>query len=185
MQIDRILFPVTTLGPGNRLGIWTIGCPHRCFNCSNPELWNDDAEKDISLSELVSVFKDKKSTTDGVTITGGEPFYQVEELFLLLGILRQLEYSDILVYTGYKYEFIKETFAHVLEQIDVLVDGLYDDSLNNDVGQKGSANQRCIILNSELIDKYNDFDTKKRSRQNFVANGKIISVGIPTKCIYK
>ena len=58
-------------------------------------------------------------------------------------------------------------------------------SLNNDVGQKGSANQRCIILNSELIDKYNDFDTKKRSRQNFVANGKIISVGIPTKCIYK
>lgn len=56
---------------------------------------------------------------------------------------------------------------------------------SNDVGQKGSANQRCIILNSELIDKYNDFDTKKRSRQNFVANGKIISVGIPTKCIYK
>lgn len=64
MQIDRILFPVTTLGPGNRLGIWTIGCPHRCFNCSNPELWNDDAEKDISLSELVSVFKDKNGNVN-------------------------------------------------------------------------------------------------------------------------
>ena len=95
-------------------------------------------------------------------------------------MLRHLGYED-----WYKYEFIKDKFHQIIDCIDVLVDGLYDDSLNNDVGQKGSANQRCIILNSELIDKYNDFDTKKRSRQNFVANGKIISVGIPTKCIYK
>ena len=95
-------------------------------------------------------------------------------------MLRHLEYED-----WYKYEFIKDKFRQIIDCIDVLVDGLYDDSLNNDVGQKGSANQRCIILNSELIDKYNDFDTKKRRRQNFVANGKIISVGIPTKCIYK
>lgn len=95
-------------------------------------------------------------------------------------MLRHLEYED-----WYKYEFIKDKFRQIIDCIDVLVDRLYDDSLNNNVGQKGSANQRCIILNSELIDKYNDFDTKKRRRQNFVANGKIISVCIPTKCIYK
>ena len=185
MQIDRILFPVTTLGPGNRLGIQTIGCPHRCFNCSNPELWNDDVQKDISLSNLRTVFQDNKLLIDGVTITGGEPFHQPDELYSLIKMLRHLEYEDILVYTGYKYEFIKDKFHKIIDCIDVLVDGLYDDSLNDNIGQKGSSNQRCIVLNSKFEEKYKEFDTQIRKRQNFVANGKIISVGIPTKCSYQ
>ena len=73
----------------------------------------------------------------------------------------------------------------MIDCIDVLVDGLYDDSLNNNVGQKGSSNQRCIVPNSKFEEKYKEFDTKIRKSQNFVANEKIISVGIPTKCIYK
>ena len=36
--------------------------------------------------------------------------------------------------------------------------------------------------NSKFEEKYKEFDTKIRKRQNFVANGRIISVGIPTKC---
>lgn len=38
MQIDRLLYPVHSLGPGNRLVIWVRGCKKRCFNCANPEL---------------------------------------------------------------------------------------------------------------------------------------------------
>ena len=95
-------------------------------------------------------------------------------------MLRHLEYED-----WYKYEFIKDKFHQITDCIDVLVDGLYDDSLNNNVGQKGSSNQRCIVPNSKFEEKYKEFDTKIRKSQNFVANEKIISVGIPTKCIYK
>ncbi|MDD6914748.1 MAG: 4Fe-4S cluster-binding domain-containing protein, partial [Eubacteriales bacterium] len=54
----RVLFPITTLGPGNRIGIWTIGCPHKCYNCSNPELWDANVNKDINVSDLVSSLSD-------------------------------------------------------------------------------------------------------------------------------
>ena len=47
-------------------------------------------------------------------------------------MLRHLEYED-----WYKYEFIKDKFHKIIDCIDVLVDGLYDDSLNDNVGQKG------------------------------------------------
>lgn len=179
MQIDRILFPVTTLGPGNRLVIWTIGCPHRCYNCSNPELWEENKHKDILLESISIPLKEKVGLADGVTITGGEPFYQPAELYLLIKMLRQLGYYDILVYTGYDYAYIKERFPHILSQIDVLVDGRYEDNLNNNIGLKGSLNQECIIMNSKLKSKYCDFNIKLRERQNFVSNDKIISVGIP------
>lgn len=179
MQIDRILYPITTLGPGNRLGIWTIGCPHTCPKCSNPELWAKDETKDIPLSELATLFKKNVEIADGVTITGGEPFYQPDELYSLVYMLKKYKYSDVLVYSGYKYEILVSEYPHIMKYIDVLIDGRYEDTLNNNLGQKGSSNQRCIVLNANVQGKYNDFDIKLRERQNFVSNGKIISVGIP------
>lgn len=179
MQIDRILFPITTLGPGNRLGIWTIGCPHSCPHCSNPELWANDDAKDIPLSQLEVFLKEKVGLVDGVTITGGEPFYQSNELYSLVCMLKKHNYTDILVYSGYKYEELANKFPHILQYVDVLVDGKYLDVLNNNIGHKGSSNQRCIVLNEKLQIKYSDFNEKVRERQNFISNGKIISVGIP------
>lgn len=181
MQIDRILFPVTTLGPGKRIGIWTIGCPHHCYNCSNPELWEKDETKDFPLSKLADLIENKVKYVDGITITGGEPFYQADELYSLVSMLKKFAYTDVLVYSGYNYEFLESKFPHILKHIDVLVDGRYEDKLNNNLGQKGSTNQKCIVLNNKIQSKYNDFNVKIRQRQNFVSNGKIISVGIPLK----
>ena len=39
IYIDRIYAPVTTLGPGKRIALWTSGCSKRCEGCANPELW--------------------------------------------------------------------------------------------------------------------------------------------------
>ena len=75
MQIDRLLFPITTLGPGNRLVIWTIGCSKHCFNCANPELWEKNPKKEIDIYELVKIIKQSvgTQTIEGITITGGDP----------------------------------------------------------------------------------------------------------------
>ena len=45
MYLDRILYPVTSLGPGKRLCIWVSGCNARCEGCANPELWTQRPEQ--------------------------------------------------------------------------------------------------------------------------------------------
>lgn len=47
MFVDRIYFPVTTLGPGERVVVWTCGCTKRCPGCANPELWETRPEAAI------------------------------------------------------------------------------------------------------------------------------------------
>lgn len=181
MQIDRVLYPVTTLGPGKRIGIWTIGCPHRCYNCSNPELWETDQNKEVKVENLMLSLSQYTSVADGVTITGGDPFFQPDELYHLLNELRNCGFTDILVYTGYKIADLSKKYSDILNLIDVIIDGPYIDSQNNNIGLKGSVNQKIYILNTKLKETYKDINIQKRRRQNFVSNGKIISVGIPTK----
>lgn len=181
MQIDRILFPITTLGPGKRIGIWTVGCPRQCYKCSNPELWNPDESKNIEISQLVLCISKYKANADGITITGGEPFYQATELLYLIKSLKILGFNDVLVYSGYKYAYIKEKFPDILSVIDVLIDGEYIDELNDNKSIRGSSNQHIIIQNSNLRVKYKDAAFAARERQNFICNDKIISVGIPFK----
>lgn len=179
MQIDRVLYPIMTLGPGKRIGIWTIGCPHHCAKCSNPELWETDKSRDIEVSKLILHISQYKEHAAGVTITGGDPFWQPDELFVLLKGLRKLGLKDILVYTGYRYEEIKEKYSNILSLIDVLIDEPYIDKLNNNIGIMGSSNQNIILLNNDLLEKYEKMAIEERKRQNFIYHGKIISVGIP------
>ena len=75
MEIDRILFPIQSLGPGNRLVIWTVGCSKHCFNCSNEELWEHDDKRNISPDELFELILKSIDVgqIDGITFTGGDP----------------------------------------------------------------------------------------------------------------
>ena len=181
MQIDRALFPITTLGPNKRLGIWTVGCPHKCYNCSNPELWDADESKEVKVADIVTRILPYKDRIEGVTITGGDPFFQADELYELLVLLRKSGFKDILVYTGYSINELRGRYKNILLLIDVLIDGPYIDSLNHNVGIMGSSNQHIHILNPSLKDAYENLSICMRERQNFVHNGEIMSVGIPNK----
>ena len=70
-----------------------MGCPHKCYHCSNPELWASDESKNIAVSDLISKLYDYKNKADGVTITGGDPFFQAEELYELLKGLNNSQVS--------------------------------------------------------------------------------------------
>ncbi|WP_461325238.1 4Fe-4S cluster-binding domain-containing protein [Bradyrhizobium diazoefficiens] len=45
ISVSRIHFPVTTLGPGRRLGIWFQGCSIRCPGCISMDTWMEGAGK--------------------------------------------------------------------------------------------------------------------------------------------
>ena len=128
MYIARILFPVKVLGPGNRIGIWFDGCNHKCKGCSNPELWEQQEIYKTDKNTVMDLIKPivEKGTIDGFTLTGGDPFLQPEALEELLPLLTDIS-SDILCYTGFNYEELKDSDGHILKNIAVLIDGKYID----------------------------------------------------------
>lgn len=180
MYIARILYPVKTLGPGNRIGIWFAGCNHHCKGCSNPELWEQNEEYQTNLQQILRLVHSiaDQHQVDGFTITGGDPFEQPESLEQLLSELYQIS-DDILVYTGFEFEAIKEQHTTILDYIAVLIDGLYIEELNEEEALRGSTNQRIIILNERYTELYGQcFATSKGKVQNFITPTGVISVGI-------
>ena len=187
MQIARIYYPVKTLGPGNRIGIWTVGCQQRCYRCSNPELWDADPVKDVDLTTIQNTFLRVKADNriDGITISGGEPFLCPEELCRLVIFLKRNVSEDILIYTGYTIDNLYGSenpyIITILENIAVLIDGPYVEDLNDDLGLRGSSNQRIIFLNSKYEGKYENTSSDKRLVQNVHYKGGFVSFGIPLK----
>lgn len=178
MYVARILYPIEVLGPGKRVGIWFCGCPHKCDGCSNPELWSQDEAKNISLETLLDLIRRivEVNQVDGFTITGGEPFFQHEDLELLLRKLSEWS-QDILVFSGYHKEQI-EKFS-TLKNVAVLIDGPYLKERNFGLALRGSDNQRIHILKPEFEKAYKAYLSADRSKiQNFLEGNSVISVGI-------
>ena len=178
MYIARILYPVHVLGPGNRVGIWFAGCPHGCEGCANPELWEQKETQNISMDTFLDLIEriGKENKIDGFTITGGEPFFQHEDLTRVLKELTKWS-TDILVFSGFYREEL-EKFAS-LDNIAVLVDGPYQKELNYGLTLRGSINQTVHILMQKYEDNYKEYLLKEYSEiQNFVERESVISVGI-------
>lgn len=177
MYVARVLYPVEVLGPGKRVGIWFCGCPRRCKGCSNPELWEFQERYRTTPETIFEMVKAvlKEHTIDGFTITGGDPFYQADDLIELLDLLKEIS-DDIIVYTGYNREEIK---PDDLKNISVLIDGEYIEELNDNSLLKGSSNQEVYILDDTKSDKYRTyFNTESNKVQNFFTSDGVVSVGI-------
>lgn len=183
MNLARILFPVKTLGVGDRIGLWICGCSHGCRGCSNPELWQPQEKYRISVENVLKLVRSiaESRRVDGFTITGGDPMEQPEELSELLPELRKIS-SDILVYTGYTLEQLQEMkspfVAKVLQNTAVLIDGLYIEERNNGCPLRGSDNQRVIFLDESVRASYEEYMCGGNAVQNFTCGNSVISVGI-------
>lgn len=85
---------------------------------------------------------------NGVTFTGGDPFYQVEGFVELAKRVKELG-KNIWCYTGFTYEELTADaqFKPLLDMIDVLVDGPFEEKLKNErLPFRGSSNQKIIEL---------------------------------------
>ena len=165
------------------MGIWTIGCKRKCKNCSNPELWAENLDKDIPVKTITGIIEKYKDKTDGVTITGGEPFLQPDELLSLVEEIRKIGITDILIYTGFSFEELCENplTKKIVDLLGAIVDGEYIDELNDNRGIKGSSNQRLFVIDKSLSERYKDFESAKRQSEVINNGGKIWSIGIPLK----
>jgi len=145
LQLSRVHFPVTTLGPGQRLGIWFQGCSIRCSGCISADTWGPGRTVvDVaSLLEQVAPWLDQ---ADGITISGGEPFDQFDALLQMLVGLRQRTAADILVYSGHPLEKLQPMLDQARDLIDAVISDPYIEQADQSLALRGSDNQRLTLL---------------------------------------
>ena len=114
-------------GVGVRLVIFFQGCPHHCMECHNPDTWDPDGGDESDTDEIIEIIKNTRYI-DGITLSGGDPLFQSDELINLLDGIKALGIKDVLVYTGYKFEEIEREgglFKKAIELCGVIIDGEY------------------------------------------------------------
>ena len=184
MALSRVLFPVTTLGPGRRVGVWFQGCSIRCPGCISVDTW-PAGEPSVAVGDLLDTLGSWLASADGVTVTGGEPFDQPVALAALLAGLRARFEGDILVYSGYPIEAL----AGPLERMGGLIDVLISDPFERDAGDRlalrGSDNQRLHRLTPLARARFAGFDAPAAASRSLDlmmdAAGRFWLAGIPRR----
>lgn len=146
-------------GDGFRLVMFTQGCPHHCKGCHNPETWNCNLGYEYTVEEIAKFlllkYRGAKQYYSGITISGGDPLYQEEELRNLLSILKQEEPGlDIWIYTGYETEEVFTQFISIVDYVDVFVTGKFIEK-ERDISCRfrGSRNQEIVMVKNKLVEK--------------------------------
>lgn len=147
-------------GPGCRAVVWVQGCKRECPGCFNPASWSFERNQLIAVDELAEQIL-SNPRNEGVTFSGGEPFWQASALTQLAKRLKAAGFN-VMSFTGFTLQELQSDDAPVgakdlLEQLDILVDGPYVESLaiNSPESLVSSRNQRVHVFNPALENKLN------------------------------
>ena len=144
-------------GPGVRASIFVSGCKFNCKGCFNKEA-QDFNYGNIYTKEVENKFMEYvlDDNVKGISILGGEPLMQTidNSLLNLLKRIKKETNKEIWMWTGFIYEtaILDKKRKEILNYVDVLVDGQFDESkkvLN--LKFRGSTNQRIIDLNKTRL----------------------------------
>ena len=185
VAISRLHFPVTTLGPGRRVGIWFQGCSIRCAGCISVDTW-PTGHGVTEVGRVLDAVSPWLAEADGITVSGGEPFDQPDALRQLLLGLRSLTRVTTLVYSGYPFEKLTSWLEHNPGLIDALISDPYDHSAAQTLALRGSDNQRLHLLTQAGITAFSSFDRHVtpddlRLDAMFDADGTVWFAGVPAR----
>ena len=193
IAINKAHFPVTVLGPGQRIGIWLQGCSIHCKNCISQDTWARDPGRETTVARLMSWCREIQANTgqiDGITLSGGEPFDQPQALAALLKALHAWRSDlgsdfDILCYSGYPYATLQKRHPAILQLLDALIPEPYADTLPMTQLWRGSSNQRLVPLSPRGHAVYGPHldtpaDAGKRM-QACVDGDRVWYIGIPER----
>lgn len=136
-------------GEGLRYSIYFAGCTHACKGCHNKESWCPDNGTLITEEYLDKIINEINSNPilDGITLSGGDPLYNPEEMLEVVKYLKEKTEMNIWLYTGYTIEELRKDNKRmaVLEYVDIIVDGKFVQELYDPLLKfRGSSNQRII-----------------------------------------
>jgi anaerobic ribonucleoside-triphosphate reductase activating protein len=133
-------------GPGSRFVAWFQGCALACKGCWNKEMWsfknNQLLHKEQLLEHILAA-----PNIQGVTLLGGEPIHQADNLWWLMSQIRARSNLTLFLFTGYKIDELEALghFSKIQEFCDMVAVGRFEENRRN-INQQwiGSDNQQVI-----------------------------------------
>ena len=156
MRIAGLIQDSIVDGPGIRFVVFAQGCKSCCEGCHNPETWNPNGGREMPVNEIIEEML-SNPLTDGLTLSGGEPFEQAADCASLAVVARE-KGLNVWVFTGWTFEKllnkakIEPKIRKLLNQTDVLIDGRYIKA-EHTLSSKwcGSKNQRVLDIRKSLV----------------------------------
>lgn len=189
INISRLHYPVTVLGPGTRAGIWVQGCTIGCPGCVSRDTWNPHGGKNLAIGEVLAWLTQACTTgpVDGITISGGEPTEQAESLHLLVQGIHELRADrvfsgDILCFTGLDENSFHERCSWARDSIDAIITEPFRITEPTALLWRGSHNQRLVPLTTRgrlIYRQYVEATASTPQMQFSVTDGQVWMVGIP------
>lgn len=147
-------------GPGRRAVVWVQGCQRECGGCFNPASWSFEINQLISVEELANKIL-SNSNNEGITFSGGEPFWQAPALTDLAKRLKAAG-LNVMSFSGFTLGELQSNDAPIgakelLSELDILIDGpfLESQAINSPESLVSSRNQQVRVFNPAFQDKLN------------------------------
>lgn len=154
IRLSGIAYESLVNGPGMRRVFFSQGCIHNCKGCFNPDTHDFNGGEERNMDELINDVKNNPMI-EGITFSGGDPFERAEEFAYMAKEFKAMG-LNIWVYTGYTFEQIidnldkRQGFKELIKNIDVLIDGRFEEDKTGEYRYKGSSNQRIIDIKRSL-----------------------------------
>lgn len=169
MKYHNILHDDMRNGEGLRVVLFVSGCEHHCFNCQNPQTWDDNSGVEFDLAAKEEIFEQlSKDYISGITFSGGDPLYRINlhDMYeLITEIKNEFPTKNIWIYTGFTWEdivsdeYVIDTEEYttmrqaIVSMTDVLVDGEYVEQFADvNYPWAGSSNQMVINVQESLAE---------------------------------
>jgi anaerobic ribonucleoside-triphosphate reductase activating protein len=137
-------------GPGLRSVVWVQGCSLRCQGCFNPETHPFSGGTWRSVRRLAEELA--SASTNGLTLSGGEPTDQLATATELLQLYHELCGRTVVLYSGRDLDEIRmlDGGNRLLRAVDAAILGRYQAMLPETGNPWGSSNQRLHLLTGRL-----------------------------------
>jgi anaerobic ribonucleoside-triphosphate reductase activating protein len=185
IRLHNIILHTKVLGPGNRAAIWFQGCNRFCKGCMSDETIDLNGGKEVLIDD---VCRSITTLTDieGITISGGEVFLQIDALYELLRRIRDTTSFSVILYTGFHLSELMDMANPKVDEIigsfvDIIIDGPYIDELNDGKALRGSKNQTVHFLTERYRGQAYLYDVPVRNVEMRVTGTDMFFIGIPDR----
>ena len=137
-------------GVGINYVLFVQGCKHHCRGCHNPSTWDFNGGFEMCVEAIQNHIRKYIPLITGLTISGGDPVYQLDEVILLAEWAKQNSLI-VTLYTGFDIEQVKSLLKEYEESpFDYIIDGCYKENCRTtDCAFRGSSNQKIWRLLSD------------------------------------